>query len=127
MTCKGLFEISMQLANTTDSLGNVNAAETSDLSRAMVVFVNQIYADMWRLYNSCCEFKPIEFPEDVLLIPEIVVRDVMAYGVAMLICNRIGDVNGYDTFAVMYNRKRGSIATRMYKEDVLPGVVDDWG
>ena len=125
MTVREAFHTAKQLANVTDSLGNTFTQETSDTSSAMLPFVNQIYAEMWRKAFPLLPFVPVAYPEQDILFPDVVVRDVMVYGIAMLLCNRMGDVNGYDTFAVAYNRKLPSVSVCQRKIDVVP-KVEEW-
>ena len=83
--------------------------------------LNAIYADLYFLKNES-GFSPLKALNDVPLLSEIILNDVMPYGVAMQLALSVGDGLNNQIFTTIYNAKRCSVLTIDTKSDVIPSI-----
>ncbi len=111
----------LHLLGYTDSLGNVDALQDTELMKRGTTAVMQIYSDMQRIENST-EFdtEPFNMADEIKL-SAVSVNDVMPYGVAMLLADMDNNGVAQAKFANIYNQKRKSIPKSIARRiDVIP-------
>ena len=117
MNGKQMLERAAVLLNYTDGEGH--PADDAMRRRAIGV-INQIAADLWYAGTGAGEWQPLTRLEDSILLDERTVRDVMPYGVAMLMAQSEGDADNQALFAAIYNRKRAAAGGIARRQDILP-------
>ena len=80
--------------------------------------VNQIYGDLWYTGRND-PFLPLVSLEEPLLLQDRQTKDVMPFGVAMLLAMSEGDGDNQQMYAAMYNRKRAAASITHRRKDVL--------
>lgn len=112
----------LQLLNYTDRDGRLDGAMYADVTARALSLVNQIYSDLWYgLYDrGFCELPSLA---DEIQLPERVINDVMAYGVAMLMAQTIGDADNQSMMTELYNRKRAGLTHLRRRKDVIPYAI----
>ena len=82
--------------------------------------VRQIYDELRRIDRMGGD-SPLESMEQELVLSPAAIRDVMPYGVAMLLAQNEGDGDCQTLFSALYSRKRSSVPQRKRSvSDVLP-------
>lgn len=110
------------LLNYTDQNGKLDHTLYADVSARSLALINQIYAELW--YALCpCGFAELPSLSDEIALPERVLNDCMAFGVAMLMAQTIGDADNQSRMTDLYNQKRAVLSHPCRRKDVLPREV----
>ncbi len=113
-----VLEQALRLLNYTDSYGQLDGEQHTELFKRGLSAVNQIYCDLW--YTGKSEpFFPLTSLREPLLLSSRQVQDVMPFGVAMLLAMSEGDGDNQQLYATLYNRKRMAGTDRRRRQDVL--------
>ena len=106
MTGNEILRQAMTLLNYTDTDGAITA--DADLQKRALPLINQIYSDLWYIRTSST-FRPLTRLADAIDLDHFVLRNVMPYGVAMLIAQTDGDIDNQTMYASLYNQRRSSV------------------
>lgn len=109
----------LALLNYTDRNGRVDNAMYADVAARSLALVNQVYAELWYALTPC-GFEELPSLSEELRLPERVVNDCMAFGVAMLMAQSIGDADNQSMMAELYNQKRAALTHLCGRRDVMP-------
>lgn len=122
MNARALFDEAMTM------LGYVNAEGLSgeeDMLKKSLVIINKIYFELYRAFvnKKGDGFIPLGNINDEVNLPQVVLRDIAPYGVAMFLAQSEGDADSQALYANLYNQKKisGSVGKIT---DRLPHV---WG
>ncbi len=110
------------LLNYTDQNGRVDNAMYADITARSLSLVNQIYAELWYALKPCGFEELVSLSEEIRL-PERVRNDCMAFGVAMLMAQSIGDADNQSLMAELYNQRRAALTHICRRRDVMPRAV----
>ncbi len=113
----------LQLLNYTDQNGRVDSAMYADVTARSLAMVNQVYAECRYALEGARPFEELPTLTEPLCLPERVVREVMPYGVAMLMAQSLGDGDNQALMADMYNQKRGLLTRLHRRKDVMPRAL----
>lgn len=117
MTVREMLSEAMELLGYLDVLGTP-AGQAGQLEQG-VAAVNRIAADL-AFRAEGARFRPLTL-DDPIPLPDRLLRDVMPWGVAMLLAQGEGDAEGQALCAALYNRKRICVAPQAGRvADVLP-------
>ncbi len=113
------------LLNYTDLYEQIDDSTTTTISARGLAAVNQIYGDLW--YTGRKDpFLPLTSLEEPVLLNDRQTKDVMPFGVAMLLAMSEGDGEKGETYATMYHRKRAAAPIPQRRKDVLfAGLRED--
>ena len=115
---QAVLEQALRLLNYTDVYGQTDGVQHMELYKRGLAAVNQVYADLW--YTGKKEpFIPLCSLKEPILLPQRQLRDVMPYGVAMLLALSEGDGDNQLLYAEIYNRKRTAASDCRKRLDVL--------
>ena len=118
MTGQQVFDLAMQLGGYDTAAGT--AAVSALRARAFAV-VDAVYAELWTAERPGESAAPLRSLQDPLPLSDYTVRQVMPWGILMLLClaeEAAGDGAGY---AALYDRKRAGIPKAAFRRrDVLP-------
>ena len=110
------------LLNYTDQNGRVDNTLYADVAARALALINQIYAELW--YACCpCGFKELGSLSEEICLPERVINDCMAFGVAMLMAQSVGDADNQSMMADLYNQRRAALAHICRRRDVMPRAL----
>ena len=118
MTGQQVFDLALQLGGYDTAAGSPAAAALR--ARAFAV-VDTVYAELWAAERPGEAGTPLRSLQDNLPLSDYTVRQVMPWGILMLLCvadEASGDGAGY---AALYDRKRAGIPKAVFRRrDVLP-------
>ena len=91
--------------------------QTAVVTRGLAA-VNQIYGDLWYTGRED-PFLPLLSLDEPVLLHDRQAKDVMPFGVAMLLAMSEGDGDQQQVYAAVYNRKRAAAPRVLRRKDVL--------
>lgn len=97
--------------------------KSNELMRQALTAVNIIASDIYYL-NHTEGFKPVESLDSTLEFNEMIINDVLPYGVASILAELEFDGDKQNLYAAYYNRKRLKISGREQIADKMP--KGDW-
>ena len=112
----------LTLLNYTDQNGRLDQTMYADVSARSLALINQIYAELWYSLRPC-GFEELPSLSDEIHLPERVINDCMAFGVAMLMAQTIGDADNQSLMTDLYNQKRAALSHMCRRKDVLPRAI----
>ena len=122
MTGLELVERALFLLNYTDAQGRTEARQNAELLRRAKPLVEQILTDVLVMMNRSPV--TVERLSDPLPVDGKTARNVMTYGVAMLLAQSENDGDSQAMMAAIYNQKRGSVnRPSCCVADVLPAPI----
>ena len=123
MNGREILKQALLLLGYTNSYGEVDAQGDAELFKRGTAVVQQIFDDLQRAEHPL-QFiqKPVTMDSPIEGLSMEAVRDIMPYGVAMLMAQSEGDGDNQALFADLYNRKRSSARKNAStRKNVLPG------
>ena len=112
----------LTLLNYTDQNGRLDQTMYADVSARSLALINQIYAELWYSLRPC-GFEELPSLSDEIHLPERVINDCMAFGVAMLMAQTIGDADNQSLMTDLYNQKRAALSHMCRRKDVVPHAL----
>lgn len=112
----------LELLNYTDQNGRVDNAMYADIAARSLALVNQIYAELWYALRPC-GFEELPSLTEEIALPERVRNDCMAFGVAMLMAQTIGDADNQSLMAELYDQRRAALTHICRRRDVMPRAL----
>lgn len=110
----------IRLLGYTDTLGELDSAQNAEAYRRGLSVINQLVCDL-SLSESGKMAPPLLSLRQELPLSERTVRDVLPYGVAMLLAAAEGDGDNQQLFAALYDQKRVSVRSGYERRtDTLP-------
>ena len=124
MTGQEVLRQALRLLGYTDTLGEPNSAQYTEVYKRGLAVLNQLLCDLSRLENGTLA-APLTSLREPLPLSEHVARDVLPYGVAMLLAAAAGDGDNQRLYAALYDQKRVAVQ-RGYERrvDTLPRGCD---
>ena len=105
------------LLNYTDLYERLDDATPPAVAARGLAAVNQIYGDLW--YTGRDDpFLPLTSLDEPVLLNDRQTKDVMPFGVAMLLAMSEGDSDNQQVYATIYNRKRAAAPIARRRKDV---------
>ncbi len=124
MTGQDVFRQAIRLLGYTDTLGDLDSAQNSELYKRALTVINQLVCDL-SLSESGTMAPPLGSLRQELPLSERTARDVLPYGVAMLLAAAGGDGDNQQLFAALYDQKRVSVRQGYERRtDTLPRGCD---
>lgn len=124
MTGQDIFRQAMRLLGYTDTLGDLDSAQNTEQYKRGLTVINQLVCDL-SLSESGTMAPPLSSLRQELPLTERTARDVLPYGVAMLLAAAEGDGDNQQLFAALYDQKRVSVRqTYERRTDTLPRGCD---
>ena len=124
MTANEVFRQAMRLLGYTDTLGDLDSAQNTELYKRGLTVINQLVCDLSTSENGVLA-APLSTLRQELPLTERTARDVLPYGVAMLLAAAEGDGDNQQLFAALYDQKRVSVQRRYERRaDTLPRGCD---
>lgn len=124
MTGQEVFRQTMRLLGYTDTLGDLDSAQNTEQYKQGLTVINQLVCDL-SLSESGTMAPPLSSLRQELPLTERTARDVLPYGVAMLLAAARGDGDNQQLFAALYDQKRVSVRqTYERRTDTLPRGCD---
>ena len=121
MTGRDVFSAAVRLLNYTNTYGELDGNQGTEMWKRSLAIVNQIYADVSFIENHTAAFVPLKNIHETLHVSDRTASDVMPYGVAMLFAQNENDGDNQTLFAMLYNQKRSAVPRApMRIQDVLP-------
>lgn len=106
------------LLDYTDLYEHLDDLEPHAIETRGLAAVNQIYGDLWYTGRED-PFLQLTSLDEPVLLNDRQTKDVMPYGVAMLLAMSEGDGDNQQLYATMYNRKRAAAPIIRRRKDVL--------
>lgn len=108
----------LMLLNYTDLCERMDDIREPLFEDRGLAAVNQIYGDLW--YTGRDDpFLPLTSLDEPVLLNDRQTKDVMPFGVAMLMAMSEGDGDNQQIYATIYNRKRAAAPITRRRKDVL--------
>lgn len=124
MTGQEVFKQAMRLLGYTDTFGETDSAQNTELYKQGLAIINQLIADL-SVAASGTMAPPLCSLRDDISLDARAVRDVLPYGVAMLLAANRGDGDNQRLFAALYDQKRISVRSGYERRtDTLPWGCD---
>ncbi len=124
MTGQEVFRQAMRLLGYTDTLGDLDSAQNTELYKRGLTVINQLVCDL-SLSERDTMAPPLGSLRQELPLSERTARDVLPYGVAMLLAAAEGDGDNQQLFAALYDQKRVSVRQGYERRtDTLPRGCD---
>lgn len=124
MTANEVFRQAMRLLGYTDTLGDLDSGQNTEQYKRGLTVINQLVCDL-SLAESGTMAPPLSSLRQELPLSERTVRDVLPYGVAMLLAAAESDGDNQQLFAALYDQKRVSVRqTYERRTDTLPRGCD---
>ena len=125
MTGLDAFKQALRLLNYTDGNGELDAAASGELYKRGLALTDQIHADLVRVETGKTA-PPLASLLCPLKLSNTAAREVMPYGIAMLLAAGRADADNQELFAALYAQKR-TLLKRPYERriDVLPRGCDE--
>lgn len=120
MTGMEAFKRALRLLNYTDIGGETDAAAAGELYKRGLAITDQLCADLAKAESGILP-PPLTSLSAALPLSENTARQVLPYGIAMLLAAGRGDGDNQRLFAALYEQKRAGL-TRPYERrtDTLP-------
>ncbi len=120
MTGQEVFKQAISLLGYTDTLGEPDSVQHTELYKRGLAIVNQLLCDLSKAESGVMA-APLTTLRQPLPISDASARDILPYGVAMLLAASQGDGDHQALFAALYDQKRAGIR-RGYERraDALP-------
>lgn len=120
MTGQDCFKQALQLLGYTDTLGAPDSISHTELYRRGLAVINQLTDDLSMAETGELAEPLLSLREEIPL-SERTAREVLPYGVAMLLALTQGDGDNQRVFAALYDQKRVSVSRRYERRaDTLP-------
>ncbi len=124
MSGQDVFRQAMRLLGYTDTLGDLDSGQNTEQYKRGLTVINQLVCDL-SLAESGTMAPPLSSLRQELPLSERTVRDVLPYGVAMLLAAAESDGDNQQLFAALYDQKRVSVRqTYERRTDTLPRGCD---
>lgn len=124
MTGQDVFRQAMRLLGYTDTLGELDSAQNTELYKRALTVINQLICEL-SLSESGTMAPPLSSLRQELPLSEQTARGVLPYGVAMLLAAAEGDGDNQQVFAALYDQKRVSVRQGYERRtDTLPRGCD---
>jgi len=124
MTANEVFRQAMRLLGYTDTLGDLDSGQNTEQYKRGLTVINQLVCDL-SLAESGTMAPPLSSLRQELPLSERTVRDVLPYGVAMLLAAAESDGDNQQLFAALYDQKRVAVRqTYERRTDTLPRGCD---
>lgn len=124
MTGQEVFRQALRLLGYTDTLGDPDSAQNTEVYKRGLAVINQLVCDL-SLSESGSMAAPLTSLRQDLPLLERTARDVLPYGVAMLLAAAQGDGDNQQLFAALYDQKRVSVRNGYERRtDTLPRGCD---
>lgn len=114
MTAKDIYKTALSLLGYTDS---------ANFQRRAVAIVNKVYFELFIIFNSAEDFKPIVTLEEQVNLPQVAASTAMPLGVASMLALGEGDGELQQYFALDYDRAR----KRFNKKENIKSVYEGCG
>ena len=102
-----VFNIAMSLIGYNDINGEISGE--SELKKNAIPKMQMIYQELYRAEGHTDELPVLLSLNDEIQLSNDTVRDIMPYGVAMLISQSEGDADNQSLMSVLYNQKKGRL------------------
>ena len=124
MTGQDVFRQAIRLLGYTDTLGDPDSVQNTELYKRGLSVINQLVCDL-SLSECGTMADPLCSLRDPLPLTERTARDILPYGVAMMLAAAAGDGDNQQLFAALYDQKRVSVRSA-YEciTDTLPRGCD---
>ena len=99
-----VFNIAMSLIGYNDINGEISGE--SELKKNAIPKMQMIYQELYRAEGHTDELPVLLSLNDEIQLSNDTVRDIMPYGVAMLISQSEGDADNQSLMSVLYNQKK---------------------
>lgn len=120
MTGQEAFRQALRLLGYTDTLGQPDSGNSAEAYKRALAVVNQIAAELGTLERG-------ELPAPMLTLAEPVplsercTREILPYGIAMLLAASRSDTDNLSLFSALYHARRTAASTRYERRhDTLP-------
>lgn len=125
MTGLQAFKRALRLLGYTDSNGEPDAAAAGELYKRGLAIVDQLCADLVGAQTGTLP-APLTSMNQPLPLSETAVRQVLPYGIAMLLAASRGDGDNQQLYAALYTQKRLLLRRENDRRvDVLPRGCDE--
>ena len=125
MTGLEVFKRALRLLGYTDSGGETDAAASGELYKRGLAIVDQLCADLAKAETGRLSAPVLSLNAPLPLSP-YAARQVLPYGVAMMLAAARGDGDSQQLFAAMYTQKRLLLRRENDRRtDVLPRGCDE--
>ena len=125
MTGREALEQAMRLLGYTDGAGRTDSVQYAELYRRGLACLNQICADLATVEKQG-EPAILDGLDRPVPLSARSARDILPYGLAMLLAGAEGDGDSQRLYAALYNQKRSAAPRRGDRvEDVLPRPAVD--
>lgn len=115
---RDILKQALLLLNYTDVYEQLDEDAASPIAKRGLAAVNQIYGDLW--YTGRDDpFLPLTALDEPVLLTDRQAKDVMPFGVAMLLAMSEGDGDNQQVYATIYNRKRMAAPVTRRRKDVV--------
>ncbi len=115
---RDILEQALLLLNYVELYEQLDDTETTAVTARGLAAVNQIYGDLW--YTGRKDpFLPLTALEEPVLLNDRQTKDVMPFGVAMLLAASEGDTANQKVYTTIYDRKRAAAPIPQRRKDIL--------
>lgn len=114
MTAKDIYKTALSLLGYIDG---------PNFQRRAVSIVNKVYFELFIIFNSAEDFKPVGTLEEQINLPQAALSSAMPLGVASLLALGEGDGELQQYFALDYDRAR----KRFNKKENIKSVYEGCG
>ncbi len=119
-----VFRQALRLLGYTDTLGDLDSAQNTESYKRGLAVINQLVSDLSRLESGEMAAPLLSLRQE-LPLSERTARDILPYGVAMLLAASEGDGDNQQLFAALYDQKRVSVRSGYERRtDTLPRGCD---
>lgn len=124
MTGQEVFKQAIRLLGYTDTLGEPDSVQHTELYKRGLAVINQLLCDL-SVAECGVMAAPLASLRQPLPISEQTARDILPYGVAMLLAASQGDGDHQALFAALYDQKRAGLRRGCERRiDALPRGCD---
>lgn len=104
MTAQQVFNTAMSLIGYTDINGEISGE--SEIKKVALPKIQMIYQELYRAEGHTDALPVLGSLSDTLNLKDDTARDIMPYGVAMLVSQSEGDADNQSLMSVLYNQKK---------------------
>ena len=120
MTGQEVFRQAIRLLGYTDTLGDPDSVQNTEIYKRGLSVINQLVCDLSLAENGQMA-EPMRSLKEELPLSERTARDILPYGVAMMLAAAAGDGDNQQLFAALYDQKRVSVRSGYERRtDTLP-------
>ena len=124
MTGQEVFRQAIRLLGYTDTLGDPDSVQNTELYKRGLSVINQLVCDLSLSESGTMAAPLVSLRQDVPLT-ERTVRGILPYGVAMMLAAAAGDGDNQQLFAALYDQKRVAVRNGYERiTDTLPRGCD---